>query len=183
MYCIESGRGKTLQEIRGLIRQGLGEHFPEIQRAVGLPFGNEEGNQIFFQNGDRILWCRIFFGPFGGEGIQKLICEMETLKKILRQSLCPYVFFPSLGVDLQTDRLAEIPSRFFEYRCVRGQTKEEILFTEYDSAPSRPLRASGQSVTVSQPVKPSLFFDQARLNRDELSGLIQISLDLRKLAV
>lgn len=180
MYFIEYGRKKTSHEIQGLIRRGLGEHFPEIRKAAELPLGNEEGGRIFFQNPDRILWCRIFFHPLTQEDARSLACEIQTLKKTLRQEIGPYIFFPSLKMDFQKDRPAGLSFRFFEYRCVRGETQEEILFTEYLMADPQ-LSSPAPPHRVPPSAKSHLFYEQARLSREELSELIQISLDFRKL--
>ncbi|HLD49859.1 MAG TPA: hypothetical protein VJC08_01525 [bacterium] len=200
-YCIEKADEKKTPELLSSIKQFLKERLsgaiedPVLQLAYG---GN---NPFFLKTQAGILWVRMFEEALTLRDIPALRHDLERVSQMFRQKVRFYIFAPGYGENFSMT--ASHPQAESEcFRHARGNlnfpSSQEMLFFEYFSLRSRfgqavalrecKIRFSAQALPdTAQEKAPSLpgsFPGQlrnVRLEKEELSELISLSLDLKGL--
>ncbi len=158
------------------LRDAMQSYLPHTRL---LPTALERENQFFLKSSESVVWGYVFFHPPVPEDGPKVKREMAKRMETFGPFFYPCVFFPA-GLA-GAFPFFDLPStaRFFEYLHLSDPSQKAIALREY-AAPKE--RTVGEAAAVRKKVifaEPD-FRGQARLSRQELSELIELSLQLKK---
>jgi hypothetical protein len=152
-------REKVVEAIRELLIQ----HFPVSQEIST----KEEKESFFFKSGSQIIWGRIFFLKPAPQDAQVLQLELEGWKRRFGQEIQANIFYPA-GEWGKEDLLSFPAGDYYQYLLARAGGEKAVVLSKIFSPQSSKL-ANPSFAGTSQP-----------LSREELTELIDLSLDLKK---
>lgn len=168
-------RREIFQSIRSSV-QGLHADKVILEDANGAPF--------LFKSKDAQVWVRIFYRSMRDFSMEELQQEIKKLWVLMPNDAVLYLFYPELDrqqilrMNGFSDRLS-----FFEYagRCVDDEEKVGIRICKWIPSSVRELVSSqeGQRFVRAHAVKGS-FLQGSRLTPEEIAGLAELSLALRR---
>ena len=157
----------TKQEIRQAFHEILEKKFPDHQDDTIYSLAYDKEDQIYLKAGNGLVWGKIFFEKLMASDFSLIQHELENITQAFSRDVQPCLFFPD--IDARAD---ELLSKYFtktlayQYQYVESESKRGIAVKE----------KSGIIVPAEQVMDYS---KMARVTREELAELIEISLSLR----
>lgn len=181
IYFFDHGIEKNRAEILKSLRHAIQDQMPGAEIDAVLSLAYDRDNQFFLRSSSGIIWGRVFYETLSHANIQTLRKEIDHLLQTFRQKLLLYVFSPSIFSEVSRliEKLPGAPA-FFEYSFLGSAHGRALALRERIFSPGK---KEVSTPPVSSP-KPEAyrFFKHARLTRDELADLIELGLELKKLA-
>jgi hypothetical protein len=167
------------QEIFQSIRLSIQELHADkviLEDANGAPF--------LFKSRDARVWARIFYRPMRDYSLEEQLQEIKKLWVLMPQDAVLYLFYPELD-RLQILKMNGFSDRlsFFEYANPCGEEKEKAGVRICKWAPSSlnvPSSACEGEMSSGVPPLTRSFLQDARLTPQEIAGLAELSLALRR---
>ena len=176
---IATGEHVVQQEIFQSIRLSIQELHADkviLEDVNGTPF--------LFKSQDAQVWVRIFYRSMRDFSAEELRHEIKKLWMLMPDDAVLYLFYPELDreqilkVNGCSDRLS-----FFEYAGLYGVDKEKVgvRICKWIPASVYVLGPGREGEALSQAQTPTRSFLQgARLTPQEIAGLSELSLALRR---
>lgn len=182
-YFIEGGIAKSREEIWQSLRAALQDRFPQTEIDPALSLSYDRPDRFFLRGPQGIVSAKIFFEPLSHANVQGLRKEMDQwLHAFSGKKVFVFIFFPSCVDNLSRliERLEGSPV-FFEYTQLRSFSGPALVLNRkfYSQKAEKHLEAL-QKMTQPETYR---FHQKARLTRDELQDLINLSLELKKIPV
>jgi hypothetical protein len=169
----------TRREIFQLIRSSIQELHADkviLEDMNGAPF--------LFKSKDAQVWARIFYRSMRDYSVEELQQEIKKLWVLMPNDAALYLFYPELDRE-QIFRMNGFSDRlsFFEYAGLLGTDQEKVgarICKWFPSSVS--VLGPAQDEEMISPVHPSTrsFLQSARLTSQEIAGLAELSLALRR---
>ena len=182
-YLIEKADEKKAPELLSTIKQFLKERLSGAIEDPVLQLAYGGSNAFFLKTQASILWVRVLEKSLTHPDISGLRQDFERVSQKFHQKIRFYVFAPGYEEDLKMTAMQPQETLFFEYFFLRSRFGQGVALRELKirfSAPPSP----GDQETV--PVFPAAAaherFRNVRLDREELSELINLSLELKRLS-
>lgn len=168
-----------LREIFQAIRSSVQElHVDKVilEDIHGAPF--------LFKSQDARIWVRIFYRAMQEFSIDVLKDELKKLWVLMPTDAVLYLFYPELDRD-QILRMNGISDRlnFFEYRSLYAPDANSGGIRICKWVPSMLLSSlpnEKPTMKIAPPGQVTDFLQKARLNSEEIEGLVELSLVLRR---
>ncbi len=183
-YLIEKNSAAKPGELFSAIKQFLKEKlFGTEDPVLKLACGGD--NSFFLKTPVGIIWVRIFEQDLTSESFSALYQDIERVKQMFRQEVRFCLFAPGFGQAVSAD--AELPGDLllFEYYFLQSRFGQAAAFKERKREPSlkTPIKDEfKRAEDAPAPVLPGKSFKTVRLEREELSELINLSLELKGLS-
>ena len=148
-----------------------------LEDANGAPF--------LFKSKDAQVWARIFYRSMRDFSVEELQQEIRKLWMLMPNDAVLYLFYPELDRQ-QISRINGLSDRlsFFEYAGLGDGDKEGLgvrickwipSSVSFDNAAQ-----DGELPVRIPPAAPSNFLQGTRLTSQEIAGLAELSLALRR---
>jgi hypothetical protein len=177
----------ALQDHKG-VRQGI---FQSIRASIQELHADKviledvNGSPFLFKSKDAQVWARIFYRSMRDFTVEELQREIKKLWVLMPSDAVLYLFYPELDrqqilkMNGFSDRLS-----FFEYAGLFGKGMESvgvrickwIPSSAYDLDSSHEIEAP-----LRAQISTSSFLQGGRLTPQEIEGLVELSLALRRL--
>ena len=142
------------------------------------------GTPVLFKSKDAQIWARIFYRSMRDFSLEELQREIKKLWVLMPSDAVLYLFYPELDrrqiltMNGFSDRLS-----FFEYGGLCGAEREKVGVRICKWIPAAahvlgPLQEEEERRPT--PVPLDSFLRNARLNAQEIAGLAELSLALRR---
>lgn len=147
-----------------------------LEDANGAPF--------LFKTKDAKVWTRIFFRPMRDFSMEEQLQEIKKLWVLMPQDAVLYLFYPELDrrqilkMNGFSDRLS-----FFEYASTCGEDKEKmgVRICKWIPSSIQTFISPEEGENRCCVRGPSAcFLENARLTSQEIGGLAELSLALRR---
>ena len=149
------------------------------QRDPAFSLAYDSENHFFLKNSDGVLWGYIFHDFPTKSGMTQLADEAERLSNTFRHPVHPYFFVPVPdGLEMPvSDESFSMKVHFFEYFFLQSSKEEavgirEISFLKPCFFQEGENHGTGEKNRISNPLK---------LTREELSALVDLSLQLKRI--
>ncbi len=180
-YLIEKTGEKNPPELLQTVKEFLREHLPggAIEDPV-LKLAYDGENPFFLKTPAGIVWGKVLEETLAADGLPGLRHDLEYVLQMFRQKIRFYIFAPDYEPGLNLGSLVSQETAFFEYFFLRARSGQGMGLREWKAAGLEPAvlnRTKESSVPCLTP--SSNVFKNAKLNREELSELINLSLELK----
>ncbi len=177
----------AIQERKG-VRQGI---FQSIRASIQELHADKviledvNGSPFLFKSKDAQVWARIFYRSMRDFTVEELQGEIKKLWVLMPGDAVLYLFYPELDrqqilkMNGFSDRLS-----FFEYAGLFGRGMDDVGVRICKWIPSSAyiLDSSREAGLRSRsPISASNFLQRGRLTPQEVEGLVDLSLALRRL--
>jgi len=179
------------EALRKAIAMAFEERFTETGREhLDLAVGKNE-DQFVIKHADTVFWGKIFFVPLAAHFIGETQEQFSEIAETREAGIKPVLFFPSVQ-HIQVSDLAVFPenTQYFEYymrRTAEGQSVGLIAWhpdaIDKSNGLAEAIKKNRQEkLKILPPQQPELSLTQSgRLSQDEVSELLDLHNDLRKL--
>ncbi len=172
-YMIEKTDEKKAPELLSSIKQFLKERLSGAIEDPVLQLASGGNNPFFLKTQAGIHWVRVFEEALTLQGLPALRHDLERVSQMFRQKVRFYLFAPGYSEDFNLTTSQPHDALFFEYFPLKSRFGQGVALRErkidfQEKSPLSPAPSSGRLCN-------------ARLERDELSELINLSLDLKGL--
>ena len=178
-YLIEKTEEKKRPELFSAIKQFLKERLSGAIEDPVLQLAYGGTNPFFLKTPAGILWVRVLEETLTAEGVPALLQDLERVTQMFKQKVRFYIFAPAYAENLSMPGAPAQELLFFEYFALRSRFGQGVALREWNLsflAQALPeVRASGPA-----PALPGRL-QNVRLEREELSELINLSLELKGL--
>lgn len=181
-YLIEKAEEKKKPELLSAIKQFLKERLSGAIEDPVLQLAYGGTNPFFLKTQAGILWVRVLEDALTTEGISALFQDLERVSQMFRQKIRFYIFAPHYAENLKRPCAPAQELLFFEYFALRSRFGQGVALREWNipffqqtllgTAPERAPRL---------PMTSPGWLQNVRLEREELSELINLSLELKGL--
>lgn len=173
VYFIQGGEDKNKTDILISLKQAVRDRLPEadVDPIFSLTYDNE--NQFFLKKSGEVVWGRVFYQPFCVRFAEMIQKELARMQQSLKQAIKLVIFFPTLTAG--EDLLRKMPGNplIFEYYFMQSKSGRAIAIREWS-------KEGPAEKEMTPPQGAYRFFKQAKLTRQELSEIIDLSLELKK---
>ena len=179
IYNIESRLDEAnLEILPALLRQSLLENHPSADFDMVFSLAYDTADQFFLKGAGEIIWGRIFIDAPSFKDIEKLICEISQLSEKFQRKLRPVIFIPPRFSEVFT-LLGTVPGKpvFYEYYFLRAGSEQAVALKALS------ITAKGheeESFAFAEKPQNYSFYQYARLNREELREIIDLSLEYKQ---
>ena len=195
------------EELLGSIRQAVEEFYRGFEVKPVIENLSDCCHQFFLECPDGLIWVRIFNTPLTRRNLECFTEEANYFIKSMREKVQAYVFFPSFthevvasfrseGMLKKEDWLHQ-SMRFFQYSIQESVLSrpgcvclKEWRYDAFLERGQKKVPLSGEDHTLprheSRDVSCGIYFpflSQMRLSREELTDLLELSLELKRHAV
>lgn len=183
-YLIEKADERNFPEILSTLKQFLKERLSGAIEDPVLKLAYDEGNSFFLKTHASIIWVRMFEESLKQEDLPGLSLDLERVCRMFHQKVRIYLFAPGYETGLKLAGEVSPEVLFFEYSFLKSRFGHGIALREAKiecSAPVLPDSHSGDRTSPPE-ASPIGHFKNTRLEREELSELINLSLELKGLS-
>ena len=177
-YLIEKAGEDKAAELLSTIKQFLKERLSGAIEDPVLKLAYDGINPFFLKTQAGIIWVRLFPEPLRAEDLPALGHELARASQMFHQKVRFYLFAPAYEQNLKVTAAVSQEILFFEYFFLKSRFGQGVALRECkvelsigDAAPES--SPSGSTRTAR--------FKTARLDREELSDLIDLSLEFKAL--
>lgn len=180
IFFVEQPNQKKSQEVLLTLRQALKECIPQAETDPVFSLAYDGEDQFFLKRRGEIVWGRVFYQTLSDAALSGIPEEIKKLSNTFKQTIRPHLFFPEERVKDQT-LFSKVSGRphFFKYDLLQSEIEKAISVREYFPLPE-PKVSLVEEVKKPLPFNGYTFFKYARLTPQELSDLIDLSLEIRR---
>ena len=146
------------------------EGIQEFDPVFSLSY--DRADQFYLKTPDAIVWGRIFNSPAGYREVSALSREMQKLLSTFQLPLLPYVFFQELSSGHGLLKALPGETKCFEFSFLRSENGAALALKDLHHHSPKVMPPA------PEPVQTSPAF---RLSRSEISELMELSLELKRL--
>lgn len=181
-YLIEKAEEKKRPELLSAIKQFLKERLSGAIEDPVLQLAYGGTNPFFLKTQAGILWVRVLEEALTSQDISALLQEFDRVSQMFRQKVRFYIFAPGYASNLSMPGPSSQELLFFEYFFLRSRFGQGVAVRDWhvQSSPQA-FPETPQEKALHVAVGSSGRLQNARLEREELSELINLSLELRGL--
>lgn len=178
VFFLENETGISHATVLDSLKQAVQEKMPEFQNDAVFSLAYEREDRFFLKSPQAILWGKVYFDTPLHSDLESLKAELEKITGIFRRKVIPYVFLADeSGAWLSEFR--KIAESCFVYGFVQSEGRRALTLRMISQEQERAIppgdEEKGRSIRQSKErsIKPF------QLSREELSELIDLSLELR----
>ncbi len=175
---LENEAGINRSVIMDSLKQAIQERKPGFQNDAVFSLAYEREDQFFLKSPEAILWGKVYFEPPQENDLEVLKSELKKLSGIFRRKIIPYVFLAD-ETSAWLGEFGQVAEDSFVYGFVQSEGRRALMLRKVLSGQKAKQASSSEvksKIDIQGKEKPARPF---QLSREELSELIDLSLELR----
>jgi hypothetical protein len=180
VFFLESETRISHAAVIDSLKQAVQEKMPEFQNDAVFSLAYEREDQFFLKSPETILWGKVYFDtPLHGD-LENLKAELKKISGIFRRKVIPYVFLTNeSSACAWLNEFGKIAESCFIYGFAQSEGRRALTLRRISQErdPVIPAEAERENRGARQGRESSV--KPFQLSREELSELIDLSLELR----